>query len=53
MKFIFDNVDLKEFEILKNKLTLAPIIISLNWSKSFEVMCDTCSVAFKVGLGQK
>ena len=31
----------------------APIIISLDWSKPFEVMCDASGVALGVVLGQK
>nr|GFA22947.1 reverse transcriptase domain-containing protein [Tanacetum cinerariifolium] len=37
-KFIFSNECLKAFNIFKNKLTSAPIIIALNWNVDFELI---------------
>ena len=39
-KFYFDKSCLKAFGELKEKFVSAPIIISPDWSKPFEVMCD-------------
>ncbi|XP_069147089.1 uncharacterized mitochondrial protein AtMg00860-like [Solanum lycopersicum] len=50
-KFYFDESCLKAFGELKEKLVSAPIIISLDWSKPFEVMCDASGVALGVVLG--
>ncbi|KAA3465743.1 Retrovirus-related Pol polyprotein from transposon 17.6 [Gossypium australe] len=38
--FIFNNKCVKDFEVLKHKLISAPIIVSLDWMKSFVIMCD-------------
>ena len=37
---------------MKKKLVSASIIISLDWRKPFEVMCDASGVALSVLLGQ-
>ncbi|GKC28433.1 reverse transcriptase domain-containing protein [Tanacetum coccineum] len=39
--------------ILKEKLTTAPIIISLDWNIPFELMCDASDFAIVAGLGQR
>ena len=52
-KFYFDESCLKAFGDLKEKLVSAPIIISPDWSKPFEVMCDASGVALGVVLGQR
>ena len=52
MKFFFDESFLKGFGVLKEKLVSAPTIISPDWSKPFEVMCDASGVALGVVLGQ-
>ena len=44
-KFYYDESCLKAFGELKEKLVSAPIIISLVWSKPFEVMCDASGVS--------
>ena len=41
------------FGELKEKLVSTPIIISLDWCKSFEVRCDACGVSLGVVLGQR
>lgn len=53
MKFVFDEACLRAFECLKEKLILALIIIVLDWSKLFEVICDASGIALGVVLGQK
>ncbi|GJQ90316.1 putative nucleotidyltransferase, ribonuclease H [Tanacetum coccineum] len=40
VKFDFSDDCKKAFNILKEKLTTAPIIISLDWNKPFELMYD-------------
>ncbi|XP_070031788.1 uncharacterized protein [Nicotiana tomentosiformis] len=44
-KFHFNEDCMKAFELLKFKLTTTPIIITLDWSFPFELMCDTSDVA--------
>ncbi|GJX62436.1 reverse transcriptase domain-containing protein [Tanacetum coccineum] len=38
--FEFDDECQKTFELLKEKLTCAPVIASPNWNLSFKLMCD-------------
>ena len=52
-KFYFDRSCLKGFGELKEKIVSAPIIISPDWSKLFEVMCDASEVTLGVVLGQR
>lgn len=52
-KFNFDDACLKLFEHLKALLILAPIIMALDWSSPFEVMCDASGIALDVGLGKR
>nr|XP_016505805.1 PREDICTED: uncharacterized protein LOC107823630 [Nicotiana tabacum] len=51
--FVFDEKCLKAFEELKEKLTTAPIIVTLDWSLPFELMCDASGVAIGAVLGQR
>ena len=51
--FHFDESYLKAFCELKEKLVSTPLIISLDWSKPFEVMCDGSGVTLGVVLGQR
>ncbi|GJY06612.1 reverse transcriptase domain-containing protein [Tanacetum coccineum] len=46
-KFDFSDDCKKAFNILKEKLTTAPIIISPDWNEPFELMCDASD--FTVG----
>ncbi|GJW35126.1 reverse transcriptase domain-containing protein [Tanacetum coccineum] len=39
-KFTFSNECMQAFDILKNKLTTAPVIIAPDWNLDFELMCD-------------
>nr|GEX86395.1 reverse transcriptase domain-containing protein [Tanacetum cinerariifolium] len=43
----------KEFELWKEKLTRALVIVSLNWNLPFELMCDASDFAVGAVLGQK
>ena len=51
--FIFDANCLHAFNVLKEKLTCAPIIASPNWSLPFHIMCDASDYAIGAVLGQK
>ncbi|GJR62879.1 reverse transcriptase domain-containing protein [Tanacetum coccineum] len=51
--FEFNGECQKAFESLKEKLTCAPVIVSLNWNLPFELMCDASDFAIGVVLGQK
>lgn len=44
-KFVFDNMCMEGFTCFKDKLTLAPMIVAPNWSKTFELMCYIIGVA--------
>ncbi|GJV82036.1 reverse transcriptase domain-containing protein [Tanacetum coccineum] len=51
--FIFSNECIQSFEMLKNKLTEAPILITLVWDLPFELMCDASDFAIGAVLGQR
>nr|GEX86738.1 hypothetical protein [Tanacetum cinerariifolium] len=48
--FEFNDECQKAFELLKEKLTYAPVIVSLNWNLSFELMCDANDFAVEAVL---
>ncbi|GJS49824.1 putative nucleotidyltransferase, ribonuclease H [Tanacetum coccineum] len=52
-KFDFFDDCKKAFNILKEKLTTAPIIISTDWNVPFELMCDASDFAVGAVLGQR
>ncbi|GKC40972.1 reverse transcriptase domain-containing protein [Tanacetum coccineum] len=52
-KFDFSDNCKKAFNILKEKLTTAPIIISPDWNVPFELMCDASDFVVRVVLGQR
>ncbi|GJS00493.1 reverse transcriptase domain-containing protein [Tanacetum coccineum] len=52
-KFDFSDDCKKEFNILKEKLTTASIIISPNWNVPFELMCEASDFAVRAVLGQQ
>ncbi|GJR52762.1 reverse transcriptase domain-containing protein [Tanacetum coccineum] len=52
-KFNFSDDCKKAFNILKEKLTIAPIIISPDWNEPFELMCDASDFTVGVVLGQR
>ncbi|GJX25035.1 reverse transcriptase domain-containing protein [Tanacetum coccineum] len=43
--FEFDDECQKAFELLKEKLICAPVIVSPNWNLPFELMCDASDFA--------
>ncbi|GJV22453.1 reverse transcriptase domain-containing protein [Tanacetum coccineum] len=51
--FEFNDECQKAFELLKEKLTCAPMIVSPNWNLPFELMCDASDFAVGAVLGQK
>ncbi|GKA28195.1 reverse transcriptase domain-containing protein, partial [Tanacetum coccineum] len=51
--FEFDDECQSTFELLKEKLTYAHVIVSPNWNLSFELMCDASDFAVGAVLGQK
>ncbi|GJZ22477.1 reverse transcriptase domain-containing protein [Tanacetum coccineum] len=51
--FEFNDDCHNAFESLKEKLTCAPVIVSLNWNLPFELMCDASDFAIGAVLGQK
>ncbi|GJU86329.1 reverse transcriptase domain-containing protein [Tanacetum coccineum] len=52
-KFDFSDDCKKAFNILKEKLTTTPIIISPDWNAPFDLMCDASDFAVGVVLGQR
>ncbi|GKB22390.1 reverse transcriptase domain-containing protein [Tanacetum coccineum] len=53
MPFEFNDECQKAFELLKEKLTCALVIVSPNWNLPFELMCDASDFAVGAVLGQK
>ncbi|GKA33558.1 reverse transcriptase domain-containing protein [Tanacetum coccineum] len=51
--FEFNKECNNKFELLKEKLTCAPVIVSPNWSLPFELICDASDFVVGVILGQK
>nr|GEW08776.1 reverse transcriptase domain-containing protein [Tanacetum cinerariifolium] len=51
--FIFSNNCIQAFQILKKKLTEAPILIAPNWDQPFELMSDASDFAVGAVLGQR
>ncbi|GJY90080.1 reverse transcriptase domain-containing protein, partial [Tanacetum coccineum] len=52
-KFDFMEECKKTFNILKEKLTTVPIIISLDWKMNFKLICDASDFAVGVVLGHR
>nr|GEU83431.1 reverse transcriptase domain-containing protein [Tanacetum cinerariifolium] len=48
----FSKECVEAFQILKRKLTKAPILISLDWDLPFELMCDTSDFAIGAVTGK-
>ncbi|XP_027368310.1 uncharacterized protein LOC113874273 [Abrus precatorius] len=53
VEFKFDETCLSAFMNLKEKLTIAPVIVAPDWSLPFELMCDASDAAVGVVLGQR
>ncbi|GJR05212.1 reverse transcriptase domain-containing protein [Tanacetum coccineum] len=51
--FIFSNECIEAFNILKKKLTEAPILVAPDWDLPFEIMCDASDYAVGAVLGQQ
>ena len=51
--FVFDDECLRAFELLKEKLVSAPIIVAPDWNLPFEIMCDASDYAVGAVLGQR
>nr|GEX78937.1 reverse transcriptase domain-containing protein [Tanacetum cinerariifolium] len=51
--FIFFEDCIKAFQMLKQKLTEAPILIAPNWDLPFELMCDASDFTMGAVLGQR
>ncbi|GJT51863.1 putative nucleotidyltransferase, ribonuclease H [Tanacetum coccineum] len=52
-KFDFSDECIKSFDILRDKLVTAPMIIAPNWDLDFELMCDASDYAVGAVLGQR
>ncbi|GKD00912.1 reverse transcriptase domain-containing protein [Tanacetum coccineum] len=52
-KFDFSDECIKSFDILRDKLITAPVIITPNWDLDFELMCDANDYAVGAVLGQR
>ena len=53
MPFIFSDECLQAFELLKEELTKAPVMVSPDWRQPFELMCDASDFAVGAVLGQR
>ncbi|XP_021834473.1 uncharacterized protein LOC110774242, partial [Prunus avium] len=53
VEFNFDSSCLEAFNVLKEKLTSAPIIVAPDWDLPFEIMCDASDYAVGAVLGQR
>lgn len=51
--FKFDGECKLAFELLKKKLTTAPVIVAPDWTIPFELMCDASDYAVGAVLGQR
>ncbi|GJU59841.1 reverse transcriptase domain-containing protein [Tanacetum coccineum] len=51
--FIFSKECIESFNILKKKLTEAPILVAPDWDLPFKIMCDASDYAVGAVLGQR
>ncbi|GJZ04224.1 reverse transcriptase domain-containing protein [Tanacetum coccineum] len=51
--FIFSKECIESFNILKKKLTEAPILVAPDWDLPFKIMCDASDYAVGAVLGQQ
>ena len=52
-KFDFDESFKAAFDEIKSKLVIAPIMVTLDWNKEFEIMCDASDYSMGAILGQR
>ena len=52
-KFEFDELCMAAFDEIKSRLVIAPIMVTHDWNKEFETMCDTNDYAMGAVLGQR
>ena len=52
-KFDFDEACKAAFDEIKSRLVTAPIMVTLDWNKEFEIMCDASDYAMGAVLGQR
>ncbi|GJU96211.1 reverse transcriptase domain-containing protein [Tanacetum coccineum] len=51
--FVFSKECIEAFNILKKKLTKAPILVAPDWDLPFKIMCDASDYAVGAVLGQR
>ena len=51
--FEFNEPCMNDFELLKKKLTSAPIVVAPDWNLQFELMCDASDFVVGAVLGQR
>lgn len=49
----FSDLCLKAFNLLKEKLVSAPIVVAPDWTLPFELICDASDIAVGAVLGQR
>ena len=52
-KFNFDELCKVAFDEIKSRLVTTPIMVTLDWNKEFEIMCDASDYAMRDVLGQR
>ena len=52
-KLVFDELCKAAFDEIKSKLVFAPIMVTLDWNKEFEIMCDPSDYAMGDVFGQR
>ena len=52
-KFDFDELCKAAFKEIKSRFVTAPIMVTPDWNKEFEIMCDASDYAMGVVLGQR
>lgn len=50
---MFDEACMNAFLKIKKRLVSTPIITALDWTMSFEIMCDASEHVVRVVLGQR
>ncbi|XP_075087557.1 uncharacterized protein LOC142169576 [Nicotiana tabacum] len=53
VNFVFNVECLRAFELIKENLISAPIMVTPEWSQPFEIMCDASDVAVGAVQGQR